>query len=153
VTQSGCYIMHTVDLGIWVHLITAIAVKIDRTIRRYGILPAKRVAAVWEKLATRGMQLNADDTMVKLNAYKANYLKILVEEKRKQMSQTRATGKKKPQAWEHHLLMHVSSSPQQVWQLPIQHIIRCNSLHGQDPPQHLLHNHVQHILHVTYKRD
>ena len=27
--QSGCDIMHTVDLGVWVHLITAIAVKLQ----------------------------------------------------------------------------------------------------------------------------
>jgi 16S rRNA G966 N2-methylase RsmD len=55
VAQSGCDIMHTVDLGIWVHLITSIAVKLDKTMKKYGILPAHRIAAVWEKLASRGV--------------------------------------------------------------------------------------------------
>jgi hypothetical protein len=108
VAQSGCDIMHTVDLGIWVHLITSIAVKLDKTMKKYGILPAHRIAAVWEKLASRGLALNADECLFKLNSYKANYLKILVEEKKQVGSNSKAKGKKAPQAWEHHLLMNVS---------------------------------------------
>ena len=105
--QSGCDIMHTVDLGVWVHLITAIAVKLDKTIRKHGILPARRITAVWDKLASRGVALNPDESMFKLNRYKANFLRTLLEEKKDLGSKGKSKGKKKPQAWEHHLLMNV----------------------------------------------
>ncbi len=59
--------MHTVDLGVWVHLITAIAVKLNKTIRKHGILPAQRIAAVWDKLARGKVALNPDERMFKLN--------------------------------------------------------------------------------------
>jgi hypothetical protein len=123
VAQSGCDIMHTVDLGIWVHLITAIAVKLDKTIRKYGILPAHRIAAVWDKLGSRGVGLNADECLFKLNAYKANYLKILLEEKKQVGSKSKPKGKKKVQAWEHHLLMNVSYVPLEFWTWHVAHTI------------------------------
>jgi hypothetical protein len=51
--QSGLDIMHTVDLGIWVHLMDAIAWKVDQTLKTYDILPSDRVSSVWNKLHER----------------------------------------------------------------------------------------------------
>ena len=94
--------MHTVDLGIWVHLITAIGVKIENILKYKQILSPAQISQVWDKLQRRGMQLNPDDSMIKLNWYKANIVKHLTQERLNPKEKF-----KKPQAWEHHLLMNV----------------------------------------------
>jgi hypothetical protein len=99
--------MHTVDLGIWVHLLTCFACKIDATVRMHGVLPANKVSGVWTKLSNRAAKLDGDECMFKLNSYKANILKMLLDEKKSTTSHQKAKKKRKPQAWEHHLLMNV----------------------------------------------
>ena len=102
--QSGLDIMHTADLGLWVHILNCIAWKYDKTLKRYRVLPTAKVTGVWNKLEKRALDLNSDDCMLKMNWYKANYLKFLLYEKLHPENKKKA----KVQAWEHHLLMNVS---------------------------------------------
>lgn len=99
--------MHTVDLGVWVHLLLCIACKYDATLRKYGLLSHKEVMGVWDRLASRVRDLDQDECMFKINSYKGDFLK------HKLMERLHANKKKKPkktsfEAWEHHLLMNVS---------------------------------------------
>jgi hypothetical protein len=102
--------MHTVDLGIWVHLLRCIAVKIDTTVRKHGILAANKVNRVWDNLSERANELDGDECMFKLNHYKGNVLKMLLNERNAQKFGTAEKKKRKAQAWEHHLLMNVCAS-------------------------------------------
>ncbi len=101
--------MHIVDLGIWVHLLTCIAWRVDKTLKKYHVLPASRVMGVWDKLHTRARLINQDDAMFKLNWYKINFIKVLLQERLS--SHDAKHTKKKIQAWEHHVLMNVSLPP------------------------------------------
>jgi hypothetical protein len=105
--------MHTIDLGIWVHLLTAVAYKLDKTVRYGGVLSAAKVAGVWKKLEDRAAQMSSDDSMLTLNAYKAKYMKILLDQKNQLYagSANKQKKSKKLQAWEHHVLMLVSLCP------------------------------------------
>ena len=95
--------MHTVDLGIWVHLLTCIASKYDNVLHKYGILPAADIAKVWDKLAKRAADMDGDDCMLKLNEYKIRYMHILLEAKKNSDKKSKTV-----EAWEHHLLMLVN---------------------------------------------
>ena len=104
--QSGLDLMHTVELGLWVHLLNCIAWTYDCTLKKYSILPHAKVTAVWDKLEKRAYIVGrtySDDSMLNLNWYKANYLRFLLYE-RLDPEKNKA---KKVQAWEHHLLMNV----------------------------------------------
>jgi hypothetical protein len=100
--------MHTVDLGIWVHLLTCVAAKIDSTVNKHGVLPPSKVAAVWTRLSDRALKLDGDECMFKLNFYKGNILKMLLDERNSRGKTRKGKKKRKAQAWEHHLLMNVS---------------------------------------------
>ncbi len=93
--------MHTVDLGIWVHFMRAIAVRIDDTLRMHGILKDPEVNEVWTELLKRAEDWNVDETMFHMNKFKAGYLKHLLDSKRDQRQERRL------EAWEHQLLMLV----------------------------------------------
>eukprot|EP00961_Rhodomonas_salina_P149177 2007879-Rhodomonas_salina.1 len=69
--MSGVDIMHTVDLGVWVHLLTCISVKYDQVARKYNVLKAAEVSAIWDELGQRVRLLDPDLCMFKLNAYDA----------------------------------------------------------------------------------
>jgi hypothetical protein len=98
--------MHTVDLGIWVHLLTCIASKYERTLKSHRILSAKQINAVWNRLGSRAKELDADDTMFRLNEYKATFMRKLLLDLQSQQNNQKKKGRN-PQAWEHHLLMLV----------------------------------------------
>jgi hypothetical protein len=97
--------MHTIDLGIWVHLLTCIASKYERTLKTHCILTAKQINAVWDRLGSRAKELDADNTMFKLNEYKATFMRRLLLDLQSQQNQKKKG--RNPQAWEHHLLMLV----------------------------------------------
>jgi hypothetical protein len=103
--QSGLDPMHTIDLGIWVHLLTCIASKYERTLKTHRILTAKQINAVWDRLGSRAKELDADNTMFKLNEYKATFMRRLLLDLQSQQNQKKKG--RNPQAWEHHLLMLV----------------------------------------------
>lgn len=107
--QSGVDIMHTVDLGVWVHLLTCIAVKYDQVARKYNVLKAAEVSAIWDELGRRVRLLDPDLCMFKLNEYKGNFLKFCLMERQDSKSNKKNKAKKKKfEAWEHHILMNVS---------------------------------------------
>jgi hypothetical protein len=93
--------MHTVDLGIWVHMMRAIAVRIDDTLRSHGILTEREVNEVWIELVERSDDWDGDATMFHMNQWKGKYLKHLLDCKRNHEQE------KKLEAWEHHILMLV----------------------------------------------
>lgn len=95
--------MHNVDLGIWVHMLLCAAVVYDKTLRTDRILTPSQVEAVWDRLAAYAQSIDPDDSMIKLNKYKGNYLKSLLLHH----TDPETNKLKKAQAWEHHLLMNV----------------------------------------------
>lgn len=102
--QSGLDPMHTVDLGIWVHLLTAISVRIDSTVRKYGILKGKKIEAVWDRIVERAGDWDQDESLFKMNKFKAQYMRHLLA-----VRQSKDKKQKNIEAWEHHLIMLVIS--------------------------------------------
>jgi hypothetical protein len=101
--------MHTVDLGVWVHLLTCIACKFDASLKKYHILKADKIAGIWDRLAERVELLDPDECMFRMNKYKGNFLKYSLQERQEVQSKSKQKVKKmKFEAWEHHLLMNVS---------------------------------------------
>jgi hypothetical protein len=95
--------MHTVDLGIWTHLLTCIACTYDNVVSQHRILPPKRVSSIWNKLEQRCKDLNPYETMLRVNKFKARFLHFRLMEKKDPNAR-----KRKLEAWEQHLLMLVS---------------------------------------------
>ncbi len=109
-SQAGLDPLHTVDLGIWVHMLTAIAYKIDETLEYGSILGRGRIEDVWKRLCDNAEHINEQDSLIKVNRFKALYLKTLLDQRKHVQSGSKM---KKPQsrkleAWEHHILMLVS---------------------------------------------
>lgn len=103
--QAGNDIMHTVDLGIWVHLLTCIAVQINDTCLEGNILLQAQVLPIWRELNNRAQSLNPDDCMFKMNDFKANYLHHLWKVKTHPDKSLKTM-----EAWEHHIMMLVCIS-------------------------------------------
>jgi hypothetical protein len=51
--QSGVDIMHTVDLGLWIHLLSSIAVQYHNVAKMHNILSTSHVEGIWDRLSTR----------------------------------------------------------------------------------------------------
>jgi len=96
--------MHIVDLGIWTHLLTCIAHTYDATLNKYQILKGGQISAVWDKLGKRSQEMLPDDTMFRLNEYKAKYMSLLLKNARDPTFKMKTV-----EAWEHHLLMLVQT--------------------------------------------
>lgn len=107
--QAGLDPMHTVDLGIWVHLITAIAYKYDEILNCMGLLSPARIANAWKRLSSRCQDISSADSMLSINEYKASYMKILLDQKKAAGSALHKETYRKLEAWEHHILMLVSN--------------------------------------------
>ena len=76
----------------------------------------------------RAKLINQDDAMLKLNWYKINYIKSLLQEKLK--VQESRQKKQKVQAWEHHLLMNVSANLCDVLCLSVSYcVLNCSIRH------------------------
>ena len=94
--------MHAVDLGIWAHLMTCVAVRYDKVASSHRLLHPAKVNKIWEKLAKRTDMLDPNVCMMKVNRFKGSYLKFRLQEKK-----DKSASKKKLEAWEQQLLMLV----------------------------------------------
>ena len=94
--------MHTVDLGLWPHVVTAIARKIEHALSQWGFIRSDKIQNVWKRLSENLQNLEPDVAMFKINAFKGNFISRLLEDESDQNKKSKTF-----QAWEHHLLMKV----------------------------------------------
>ena len=45
--------MHTVDLGLWMHLLSSVAVHFHNVAKMHNVLTTSQVEGIWDKLSTR----------------------------------------------------------------------------------------------------
>jgi len=45
--------MHTVDLGLWIHLLSSVAVTYHNVAKKHNVLTTNQVEGIWDKLSTR----------------------------------------------------------------------------------------------------
>ncbi len=93
--------MHTVDLGIWVHMMECIAVTIHATSVAGQVFTNAK--DIWDEIVQRSQELDPDDCMLSVNSFRAGYLHHLWKAKQEKDRKY----KKKLEAWEHHVLMLV----------------------------------------------
>ena len=94
--------MHAVDLGIWTHLLSCIAVKYDKVASSHRLLAPAKVNKIWDRLIQRTEMLDPNLCMMKVNRFKGSFLKFKLQEKK-----DKSAAKKKLEAWEQQLLMLV----------------------------------------------
>lgn len=106
-TQAGLDPMHTVDLGIWVHLLTAIAYKYESTLKSPNILSQVTIDAVWKRLEERAQAIKQEDSMLKVTPYRARYMKFLLDNRRKASKGKKDKKGRSLESWEHQIVMLV----------------------------------------------
>lgn len=95
--------MHTVDLGIWVHMLHSVHYTYDAAVRPFSASAESDLEEVWGTLSSRLQGLDSTDSMFSLNSFKGNFMIRIRDE----VFQSNAKHKTF-QAWEHQLLMQVS---------------------------------------------
>ena len=95
-------VMHTIDLGIWVHMLHSFHFSFDAIIRQDSFYTDKEVNDVWGELSERLQSLDRDDSMFQLNSFKGNFMLRIKDE-----VYNPNVKHKTFQAWEHQLLMQV----------------------------------------------
>jgi hypothetical protein len=101
--QAAMDVLHAVDLGVWVHLLTAVAMRYKNILTaEKNMLTSTQVANVWDKLNRRVEELDSNVSLFRLNTYQSSIFKFLVFGR-----ENPAEKKKNYRSWEHHLLMMV----------------------------------------------
>lgn len=101
--QAGMDVLHAVDLGVWVHFLTAVAVRYKNVLSEVpNVLSKTEINNVWSKLNQRVGKLDSNVSLFRLNQYQSSIFRFLVHGKENPKER-----KKTYRSWEHHLLMMV----------------------------------------------
>ena len=81
---------------------TSIACKYDQVLRTHGLLKPSELKEVWTRLSSRIADLDANESMFRLNQFQSKALLFMLIGRQKPKEP-----KKRFEAWEHHMLMMV----------------------------------------------
>ena len=76
--QAGMDVLHAVDLGVWVHFLTAVAVRYKNILSEVpNVLSKTEINNVWSKLNQRVGKLDSNVSLFRLNQYQSSIFRFL----------------------------------------------------------------------------